>query len=323
MRLTTLAAAFSLFTVLPAQNLAPNGEFHDGSTGWTLTGFNDPLGTTSFAAARTSGNGPSMAVFADFYTLTPVMSATWTGPQTALPAGPLPVGFRAMWEKTVTTPIPYPTVNRVELRILDATTNLAIYTGTLQSPSQTGLLERASFSGLATIPAAGLYSFQVFMRHSNLAAMPFKCWVDDVYGSSTVTEVFGQGCAGSGGFVPVIGSSNAPALNTNNFTIELNDAYGPGLGLFLVDLSNTVWAGGTLPFALGGGCDLRVGGAVLLFHLISTVGNGTGSVGQIFPIGNDPSFTGVTFYAQWGVLDPAALNPYGAVSTAGYRFTIQ
>ena len=323
MHLSSLVALFSLLAVLPAQNLVPNGEFHDGNAGWTLVAFNDPLGSTGFAPARTTGNGPSMAVFANFQTLTSVMSATYQGPQVPLPQGPLPVGYRVMWEKQVTTPIPQPSVNRVELRIVDAATNVAIYTGTQASPNQSGLFERASFNAVANIPAAGMYSFVVFLRHSNLAGIPFTTRVDDVYFGGLTTEAFGQGCAGSGGFVPVIGSSNAPAINTNNFTLELNDALGPSLGLFLVDTSNTAWAGGPLPYALGGGCNLLVGGAVLLFHLINTNGAGTGSAGQIFPIPNDPGFGGLTFYAQWGVLDPAAPNAYGAVSTAGFRFTIQ
>jgi hypothetical protein len=323
MHLPSPAALFALLAVLPAQNLVPNGEFHDGNAGWTLVAFNDPLGTNGFAAARTAGNGPSMAVFANFQTLTSVMSATFQSPPVALPQGPLPVGFRAMWEKQVTTPIPYPTVNRVELRIVDAATNLVVYTGTQGSPNQAGLLERASFSAVANIPAAGNYSFVVFLRHSNLAGIPFTNWVDDVYCGALTTEVFGQGCAGSGGFVPVIGSSNTPRVNSNNFTIELNDAFGPSLGVFLVDQSNTVWAGGALPFALGGGCNLLVGGAVSLFRLITTNGPGTGSLGQVFPVPANPAFGGLTFYAQWGVLDPAAPNPYGAVSTAGFRFTIQ
>jgi len=320
---TSLLAALSLLACLPAQNLVPNGEFHDGSAGWTLTQFSDPLGANGFAAARTTGNGPSMAVFANFQTLTSVMTATFAGPPVPLPAGPLPVGFRVMWEKQVTAPIPSPSVNRVELRILDATTNLSVYTGTQASPTQTGFFERASFNATATIPAAGLYSFVVFMRHSNLAGIPYTTWVDDVYCGGLTTEVFGQGCAGSGGFVPVIGSSNPPVVNSNNFSIELNDAFGPGLGVFLVDVTNTAWAGGALPYPLGGGCNLLVGGAVSLFHPILTNGAGTGSAGQIFPIPNNAAYGGLTFYAQWGALDPAAPNAYGAVSTAGFRFTIQ
>src|SRR5690349_6207902 len=102
-------AAAILAAGLPAQNLVFNGHFDQGGNGWTMTQFNDPLGTTGFAPARTTGNGPSMAVFGNFQTLTPVMSATYRGTAIALPAGPVPVSFDVMWDKQVTTPIPYNT----------------------------------------------------------------------------------------------------------------------------------------------------------------------------------------------------------------------
>ncbi|MBM4060216.1 MAG: hypothetical protein FJ265_03830 [Planctomycetes bacterium] len=319
----TFALPALLSGVLAAQNLVPDGEFHQGGSGWTRISFNDPLGSTGFAAARVANQGPSMALFADFQTLTSVMTATWQSPSVVLPAGPLPVGYRVMWEKQVTMPIPSPTSNRVELRIYDSTTNTLVYTGTQPSPNQTGFLERAQFSALPTIPATGAHHFQVFMRHSNVAVFPFKCWVDDVYVGGLVTEVYGQGCAGSGGFVPVIGSSNAPLLNSSNFTLELNDAFAPGLAVVVADLQNAVWAGGPLPWQLGGGCALLTGPAASVFVLMPSGGAGTGVAAVPFAIGNNPGFAGLDFYAQWGVSDPAAPNPYGFTTTAGYRFTIQ
>jgi hypothetical protein len=312
-----------LATAVNAQNFVPDGEFHGGGSGWTMVSFNDPLGTTNFAPARVAEQAPSMALFADFYTLTPVMSATWQSPPTVLQQGPLPVGFRVMWEKQVTTPIPSPSVNRVEFRIYDTVTNTLVYTGTRAAPNQTGLLERATFSAVPTIPATGTYHFQVFLRHSNLANMPFKCWVDDVYVGSLATEVYGQGCAGSGGFVPVIGSSNPPAVNSPNFQLEMHDAYAPALAVVLVDFQNTTWVGGALPWPLGGGCNLLTGSTATLFTVMPSVGAGTGVATSPFPIGNNPAFAGLTFFAQWGAADPAAPNPFGFTLTAGYRFTIQ
>ena len=319
----TLASILSLATALTAQNLVPDGEFHDGGIAWTQVSFNDPLGSTGFASARVAEQGPSMALFADFQTLSPVMSATWQSPSVGLQAGPIPVGFRVLWEKQVTTPIPSPSVNRVEFRIYDTATNTVVYTGTRAAPNQTGFFERAQFSATPTIPAAGAYHFQVFLRHSNLAGIPFKCWVDDVYVGSLWTEAYGQGCAGTGGFVPVIGSSNAPAVNSPNFQLELNDAYAPSLAVLLVDFQNVTWAGGALPWAFGGGCSLLTGTGASLITLMPMVGAGTGVAAVTFPIGNDPGYAGLTFYAQWGVLDPAAPNAYGYTTTAGYRFTIQ
>jgi hypothetical protein len=323
MLVRTFALTVSLSGLLAAQNLVPDGEFHQGGSSWTMISFNDPLGTTGFGTARVARQGPSTAIYADFYTLTSVMSATWQTPPVALPAGALPVGFRVMWEKQVTTPIPSTSVNRVEFRIYDTATNTLVYTATQAAPNQTGNFEYAQFSNAVTIPATGAYHFQIFMRHSNLANMPFRCWVDDIYVGALATEAYGQGCAGSGGFVPVIGSSNAPLVNSTNFTFELNDAFAPGVAFLLADFQNTTWPGGTLPWPLGGGCDLLTNAGSSVLVVMSTVGPGTGVAGVLFPIPNVPSLAGLTLYTQWGVLDPAAPNPYGFAMTAGYRVTIQ
>ena len=55
MLLRTLASIFAVALALPAQNLVPDGEFHDGGGAWTMVSFNDPLGTTGFASARVAG----------------------------------------------------------------------------------------------------------------------------------------------------------------------------------------------------------------------------------------------------------------------------
>lgn len=96
---TALAAAFTV-----AQNQIPQGDFQTTPSTWTMTAFNDPLGTTGIVAARVQGHGPSLAVAADFQTLNSVRSATWRGAPFPLAAGAWPVGFSVSWEKQVTTP---------------------------------------------------------------------------------------------------------------------------------------------------------------------------------------------------------------------------
>jgi len=323
MQLRIFASVLAFALAASAQNIVPNGEFHGGATGWTLIAFNDPAGATGFGSARTAGHGPSHAVFADFQTLGGVRSASWRTAPVALPAVTLPVGFRVLWEKQVTTPIPFPSVNRVELRIIDTVANAIVYTGTLQVPNQTGLTESASFSAVATLPAASNYAFEVFMRHSNLAQLPFTTWVDDVYCGSLNVDYFGQACAGTGGFVPAIGTSGEPVVNSNNFTIEVSDTVGPTAAVFMIDLSNTTWAGGSLPFAMGNGCDLLTGGSVALFHVITTSGAGNGMASQIVPLPNNPGLQGLVLYSQWGVFDASAGNIYGAAMSAGLSIIIQ
>jgi len=308
---------------LNAQNLVPEGEFHEGGVTWTRTTFNDPLGSTGFAPARVAGHGPSMALFADFQTLSSVMSATFRSQAVGLPPVPLPVGFRVMWEKQVSTPIPSPSVNRVELRLIDAVTNTQVQVLTLAAPNQSGFFERNQFSGLLNVPAAGAYYFDVFLRHSNLAQMPFVCWVDDIYVAGLTTEVFGRGCPGTGGISPTLSTSGPPAIGASNFAIELHDAMSPGFGFFVVDATNAFWAGGALPFDLGGGCNLLVGTTVSVLHLIQGGGAGLGTSSQSFPVPMNPAYAGYSLFAQWGVVDAGAPNAYGLCTTPGLRFTLQ
>jgi hypothetical protein len=317
-------AACLACTGLSAQNLVPNGHFDQAATGWTMTQFNDPLGTTGFAPARVTGNGPSMAVFGNFQTLTPVMSVTYRTAQTFLPPVPLPLSFDVMWEKQVTMPIPQPSVNRVEFRVYDAA-NTMIHSVQQPSPNQTGLIERASFTGTYTPPAAAMYTIEIFLRHSNLATIPFTCRVDNIVLGTPNSFTFGTGCAGSGSFVPVIGSSNAPLINTTNFQIELNDGWGgPTVAILALDFSNTSVGGIPLPFSLGGGCNLRVGTGALLVNLLTGgAGPGTGAAAQLLAVPNNPGITGLWLFSQWGVSDPASPSPLQVTTSAGFAFLIQ
>lgn len=313
----TFAAAVS------AQNLVPDGHFDAGATAWTMTQFNDPLGTTGFGLARVTGNGPSNALFANFQTLTPVMSATYRGQPFAMPPVALPVSFNVMWEKQVTTPIPSVTVNRVELRIYDFVANTLVTTFTQNSPNQTGLFERATFNGTFTPTAATVYVAEVFLRHSNLANMPYTTWVDDVVIGAPISAVFGQGCVGSGGYTPVLDCVNVPQINSGNFAIELHDAAPLTVALFLMGFSNTSYNGLPLPFALGGGCNLLVSMTLQTPHVLMGSAPGSGTASQLLPIPNIAGLQQLHLFAQWGIVDPAAANPFGIVSTAGLGFTIQ
>ena len=149
--LCTLGAIALIAASSSAQNLVTEGDFEQSGATWTLMAFNDPLGTTGFAPARVLDQGPSPAVFASFQTLNSVRSATWRSQPFTIPAQiPLPVGFAVMWEKQVMAPIPSPSVNRVELRILDA--NLVVVTTfTRSAPNQTGLIERAALASTLTV----------------------------------------------------------------------------------------------------------------------------------------------------------------------------
>ena len=305
-----------------AQNFVPEGDFEQAGSTWTQHSFNDPLGTTGFAAFATVDQAPSQAVFADFHTLTPVMSAAYRSQPFQIPVPTIPLGFSAAWEKQVTTPIPSPSVNRVELRILDSSLTL-VQSFRLQAPNQTGLVERANFTTMLNV-TPGTYTVEVFMRHSNLAGIPFKNWVDDVYIGDVAVSFYGQGCAGTGGFVPKLHTNGTPRIGNAGFAFELAEANAPGIALCTLGFSNTSWGGGpSLPFQLGGGC------AVLSDPVASAgqpiIGNGPGNGTATLPIAipNDTGLIGRSLYSQWIVPDQAAPNQYGLVLSAGMRLQIQ
>lgn len=199
--LRSIAAVALVGAVAPAQNLIQNGNFENGLTGWTNVRFNDPLGTHGVRVAPTVLNQPSNALFGDFKTLSPVMENRYDSAPFTAQAQAYPVSFDCMWEKMVTTPIPSPTVNRVQLIIRNAMTSVVVQTYTVQVPSQTGLIERASFSSTITFPAAGQYIAQVFQRHSNLAGIPFIAHTDNIVIGTASGILTASGSPSPGGTV--------------------------------------------------------------------------------------------------------------------------
>jgi hypothetical protein len=87
--------------------------------------------------------------------------------------------------------------------------------------------------------------------------------------------------------------------------------------------SNTSYNGLPLPFALGGGCNLLVSMALQTPHVLMGAGAGSGTASQLLPIPNIAGLQQMRLYSQWGIVDPAAANPFGIVMTAGLGFTIQ
>lgn len=171
-----------LFAVpVVAQNFIVNGDFENGLTGWTRVSFNDPLGTTGVHVTDVNGTGDAtQAIYADFQTLTSVMNASYNSTTFTAAQGTYPVSAAISWEKQVTTPIPSGSVNRCEFRLYDGSTNALVKSVTQGSPNQTGLVERVLFQNATfSIPATGSYYFQLYLRHSNLATIPFILNVDD------------------------------------------------------------------------------------------------------------------------------------------------
>lgn len=94
-----LATFLAISASLNAQNLMPYGNFQEGALNWKLTAFNDTKGTTGFGVNDVTTEATSEAVFANFQTLTPVMSATYVSNVFLLPAATHTVSFNVMWDK--------------------------------------------------------------------------------------------------------------------------------------------------------------------------------------------------------------------------------
>ncbi len=201
------------------------------------------------------------------------------------------------------------------MRLKDAAGSVVWSTG-LQSPNQTGLMERRSFSGTIPVPSAGQYQVELFLRHSNLAGLPFKCWVDNVIVGTADTWVFGKGCVGAGG-TPTI-STPGPCVTGSNFQVDLSGAT-LGAAFLGMGMSNKQHGSVQLPFALGAGCDILVA-------LTATASFPIGAAGQataVLPVPNDPGIIGLVFYGQWMVIDPSVQNPFSLATSNGLGFVIQ
>src|SRR5262245_26104932 len=135
------------------------------------------------------------------------------------------------------------------------------------------------------------------------------------------SSLFGAGCPGSGGTVPILATAGGePSVSVGNpgFQIVLSRAL-PGTAASLaVGSSSTSWAGIPLPLDLGPlgvpGCSLLVSPDLVLSA--STVGSGPldGRAFLALPIPPAPSLAGSTIFLQWYVVDPGPALVPGAMS---------
>lgn len=124
---------------------------------------------------------------------------------------------------------------------------------------------------------------------------------------------FGQGCAGTRGTPPALGSQGRPVLG-EVFSIAASglDPQG-GVVLGMVGADRTAWLGLPLPLPLGAlgmpGCSLWIAPTFSL-----SVPKARGSASLPLRLPTDPAFAGASFYAQ--VLDVRrGANPIGLVSS--------
>ena len=135
-------------------------------------------------------------------------------------------------------------------------------------------------------------------------------------------KLFGTACAGSGNVAPEIGYSGTAAIGGTNFAVTLGKALGGAGAIMALGTSSQSWGAITLPFPLGGGCDLNVRITLPFPATAGGTGAGNGTASQALPIPNDPALAGGSFYMQWLVLDPQAPSNYGVVVTRGASLTL-
>lgn len=129
---------------------------------------------------------------------------------------------------------------------------------------------------------------------------------------------YGAGLAGSGGFVPVLGSSGgAPRFGNPDWALELSQALGGSTSVMLVGFGPA-----SLPFKQGTVLVDLFGGPGLMIFL--PVFGTPGAAGAGFftlpaPVPEEPLYAGLTWYSQFLVQDPGA--PAGWAMTNGVSVT--
>ncbi len=121
-------------------------------------------------------------------------------------------------------------------------------------------------------------------------------------------------CAGGSSFkTPVLGNQGLPTLGTT-YQVDLGDAIATTPALLLTGLSDTVYNGQPLPYALpnAAGCAILVSPDTTRLAVTTT----TGAATLPLAVPNAAAFIGFELLHQWAVLDPA--NALGiVVSNAG------
>jgi hypothetical protein len=130
---------------------------------------------------------------------------------------------------------------------------------------------------------------------------------------------FGTGCAGSGGFVPAIGTvGGVPNVGNAAFGATVSNAVGGSVAILIVGTSSTNWAGSPLPLSLSfaglGGCSLLVSPDALLGVGTTGTGAGAGVATIALPVPSTAALVGQLAYLQWYVVDPGPSILPGALS---------
>lgn len=146
---------------------------------------------------------------------------------------------------------------------------------------------------------------------------PYRLFVSDVQ-----VKPFGDSCAGTMGFKPVIGIAENVTRN-KIAKIELHNVKPGSPVLYILGISNKFFGAIPLPFDLGligaPGCKLYVSMDLTLPGVALGTGDGGGSTSWSLPIPG--GVQGVTLYHQVFVIDP--VNQLRLITSMGLESTIQ
>ncbi len=159
-------------------------------------------------------------------------------------------------------------------------------------------------------------SFRVAGRHvwflATTEADGEEPWIlDAAVIDASLAEPFGVGCPGAVG-IPGLEAVGAPRLGEAGFGTTVDRGRPGSFAVLLLGLSEA-------RVAVGGGCELRVGGGVSVV-LAPTDGNGRASFP--LPIPNLPALRGLELWLQGATADLAGPIPGGTALTAGLRVLI-
>lgn len=132
-------------------------------------------------------------------------------------------------------------------------------------------------------------------------------------------QVLCQGGGGTGA-IPLLSNTGVPEVNSS-FSVTLSQARANTMAVLFTGLSDTMWAGGTLPFSFAGigapGCNMLAEPIVDLPAMVDAGGNASISI----PVPNNTALIGSIAYQQWFVVDPPA-NALGTVLSNAAKVTV-
>lgn len=191
---------------------------------------------------------------------------------------------------------------------------------TYNTPQSAGLVE--IYAAGNTVNGNGLAQGDEWGFHgdpSGVLSVPVR-----LFANATGNVHHGDGCVGSFGNWPVLGSREVPNIGNGNFGYEVHGAPTGAPGVMFVG-ANPAFA---VPLDLIGipGCTLRVQSAINISLLTSAGGSsqrGDGTAALAFPLPNLASLQGATLQMQVAMLDIFNGRPLPITLTNAIATTIQ